>query len=130
MISVEELCIRARVEQRWVEAWITAGWLIPPRTDPQPMFSDLDLARAQRDHLGALRERVDQGAAAGDDGDARGVPRGALLIATDDDERLVGLRDLVPGPQHHHEDDDEDDDGDDDDAADHERASRDECIHK
>jgi chaperone modulatory protein CbpM len=47
MISVEELCVRARVEQRWVEAWITAGWLIPPRTDPAPMFSDLDLARAQ-----------------------------------------------------------------------------------
>jgi chaperone modulatory protein CbpM len=63
MISVEELCIRARIEQRSVEAWITAGWLIPPRTDPEPMFSDLDLARAQlirdlREDLGVNDEGI------------------------------------------------------------------------
>jgi chaperone modulatory protein CbpM len=63
MISVEELCIRARCEHRWVEAWITAGWLIPPQTDPEPMFSDLDLARAQlirdlREDLGVNDEGV------------------------------------------------------------------------
>jgi chaperone modulatory protein CbpM len=63
MISVEELCIRARVEHRWVEAWITAGWLIPPQTDPELGFSDLDLARAQlirdlREDLGVNDEGI------------------------------------------------------------------------
>jgi chaperone modulatory protein CbpM len=63
MISVEELCIRARIEHRWVEAWITAGWLIPPQTDPELRFSDLDLARAQlirdlREDLGVNDEGI------------------------------------------------------------------------
>ena len=47
MISIHEFVIRARVEQRAVETWIAAGWLVPPQTAPEPMFSDVDLARAQ-----------------------------------------------------------------------------------
>ena len=47
MISVQEFLIRARLEHRSLEAWIAAGWLIPPQTDPELMFSDVDLARAQ-----------------------------------------------------------------------------------
>ena len=47
MISIHEFVIRARVEQRSVETWIAAGWLVPPQTEPEPMFSDVDLARAQ-----------------------------------------------------------------------------------
>jgi len=30
-----------------LEAWIEAGWLVPPQTEPELMFSDVDLARAQ-----------------------------------------------------------------------------------
>ena len=64
MISVQEFCIRARLEHRWVEAWVTAGWLVPPQTDPELMFSDLDLARARlirdlREDLGVNDEGID-----------------------------------------------------------------------
>jgi chaperone modulatory protein CbpM len=55
--------IRARVEQRSVETWIAAGWLVPPQTEPEPMFSDVDLARARlirdlREDLGVNDEGV------------------------------------------------------------------------
>jgi chaperone modulatory protein CbpM len=63
MISIHEFVIRARVEQRSVETWIAAGWLVPPQIDPEPMFSDVDLARAQlirdlREDLGVNDEGV------------------------------------------------------------------------
>ena len=46
-----------------LRAWIAAGWIVPPQTDPEPMFSDVDLARAQlirdlRDDLGVNDEGV------------------------------------------------------------------------
>ena len=47
MISVQEFLVRARLERHSLEAWIAAGWLIPPQTEPEPTFSDVDLARAQ-----------------------------------------------------------------------------------
>jgi chaperone modulatory protein CbpM len=47
MISVQEFLIRTRVEHHSLEAWIEAGWLVPPQTEPELMFSDVDLARAQ-----------------------------------------------------------------------------------
>src|SRR2546427_10368033 len=47
MISVQEFLIRARLEHGSLEAWIAAGWLVPPQTEPELMFSDVDLARAQ-----------------------------------------------------------------------------------
>ena len=47
MITVQEFLIRARVEHQSLEAWIAAGWLVPPQTDPELMFSDVDIARAQ-----------------------------------------------------------------------------------
>ena len=47
MISVQEFLIRARLEHHSLEAWISAGWLVPPQTEPELMFSDVDLARAQ-----------------------------------------------------------------------------------
>jgi chaperone modulatory protein CbpM len=50
MISVEEFLIRTRLEHHLLEAWIQAGWLVPPQTEPQLMFSDVDLARAQLIH--------------------------------------------------------------------------------
>ena len=50
MISVQEFLIRAHLEHRSLEAWIAAGWLVPPQTEPELMFSDVDLARAQLIH--------------------------------------------------------------------------------
>jgi chaperone modulatory protein CbpM len=63
MISVQEFLLRTRVEHQSLEAWIHAGWLIPPQTEPELSFSDVDLARAQlirdlRDDLGVNDEGI------------------------------------------------------------------------
>jgi chaperone modulatory protein CbpM len=63
MISVQEFLVRARLDQRSLEGWIAAGWLIPPQTDPEPAFTDVDLARAQlirdlRDDMGVNDEGI------------------------------------------------------------------------
>jgi chaperone modulatory protein CbpM len=63
MIRLEEFLIRARLEHGALEAWIAAGWIVPPRTEPEPAFSDADLARAQlirdlREDLGVNDEGV------------------------------------------------------------------------
>ncbi len=63
MITVQEFLLRARVEHRSLEAWIAAGWLVPPQTEPELLFSDVDLARAQlirdlREDLGVNDEGV------------------------------------------------------------------------
>ena len=63
MISVQEFLVRARLDHRSLEAWIAAGWLIPPQTDPEPAFTDIDLARAQlirdlREDLGVNDEGI------------------------------------------------------------------------
>jgi chaperone modulatory protein CbpM len=63
MISVQEFLMRADLEHHSLEAWIAAGWLIPPQTDPELAFSDVDLARAQlirdlRDDLGVNDEGI------------------------------------------------------------------------
>jgi chaperone modulatory protein CbpM len=47
MIKIEEFLIRARLERQSLEAWVASGWLVPPQTDPEVMFSDVDLARVQ-----------------------------------------------------------------------------------
>jgi len=63
MISTQEFLIRTRVEHHVLEAWIEAGWLVPPQTEPELMFSDVDLARAQfirdlREDLGVNDEGI------------------------------------------------------------------------
>jgi chaperone modulatory protein CbpM len=60
---MQEFLLRTRVEHQSLEAWIAAGWLIPPQTEPEPAFSDVDLARAQlirdlRDDLGVNDEGI------------------------------------------------------------------------
>jgi chaperone modulatory protein CbpM len=50
MIRVEEFLFRARLDRHALESWVAAGWLVPPQTDPELMFSDVDLARAQLIH--------------------------------------------------------------------------------
>ena len=47
MIKIEEFLIRTRVERQSLEAWVAAGWIVPPQTDPELMFADVDLARVQ-----------------------------------------------------------------------------------
>src|SRR5262249_38065202 len=47
MISVEEFLLQVRVEQQSLQAWIQAGWLVPPQTEPELAFSEIDLARAR-----------------------------------------------------------------------------------
>ena len=46
MISIVEFCVRTRLERPLVETWVRAGWLIPPRTEPEPVFAEIDVARA------------------------------------------------------------------------------------
>jgi len=63
MISAQEFLLRARLDEHSLEAWVAAGWLIPPQTDPELAFSDVDLARAQlirdlRDDLGVNDEGI------------------------------------------------------------------------
>ena len=63
MISVQEFLIRTRLEHHLLEIWIEAGWLVPPQTEPELMFSDVDLARVQlirdlRDDLGVNDEGI------------------------------------------------------------------------
>jgi chaperone modulatory protein CbpM len=63
MITVHEFLVRVRIDQQHLERWISAGWLIP-QAGPEPIFSDVDLARAQliRDlkaDLGVNDEGVD-----------------------------------------------------------------------
>ena len=64
MIAVAEFLLRCRVERQSLDAWITAGWLVPPQTEPELAFSDVDLARAQlirdlRDDFGVNDEGVE-----------------------------------------------------------------------
>jgi len=47
MMQLEEFLLRARLERHSLETWIAAGWLVPPQGEPAPMFSDVDLSRAQ-----------------------------------------------------------------------------------
>jgi chaperone modulatory protein CbpM len=63
MISMQELLLRTRVEHQSLKAWIAAGWLIPPQSEPELAFSDVDLARAQlirdlHDDLGVNDEGI------------------------------------------------------------------------
>ena len=41
-----EFLLHAEIDGEALEAWIEAGWLMPPAADD---FSDVDLARARRD---------------------------------------------------------------------------------
>ena len=63
MIRVQEFLLRARLEQRSLEACLEAGWLIPVTREPELEFSDVDLARAQlirdlREDLGVNDEGI------------------------------------------------------------------------
>ena len=46
MITISEFLVRVCIDRHSLESWIAAGWLIPQR-DPELIFSEIDLARAQ-----------------------------------------------------------------------------------
>jgi chaperone modulatory protein CbpM len=47
MIPIVEFCVLTRLERPIVETWIAAGWLIPPQTEPEVAFTEIDVARAR-----------------------------------------------------------------------------------
>ena len=47
MFRTHEFLAEARVETVVLEAWISAGWLMPRRHAHEPHFSEADLARAR-----------------------------------------------------------------------------------
>jgi chaperone modulatory protein CbpM len=62
-MNSREFCRRAYLDEATLATWIDAGWLLPGRTDADPGFSDIDLARAQlirdlKDDLGVNDEGV------------------------------------------------------------------------
>ncbi|MCC6779824.1 MAG: hypothetical protein IT537_24865 [Hyphomicrobiales bacterium] len=64
MISLTEFLLRAHLEQGALQTWVAAGWIVPPQTEPEPMFAEVDLARAQlirdlRDDMGVNDEGID-----------------------------------------------------------------------
>lgn len=54
IITKQEFCARAALDGRTLEVWIEEEWLIPSRTENEPVFSDADLARAK-----LIRELID-----------------------------------------------------------------------
>ena len=63
MLGSRDFLLRARLDAASLEAWIEAGWLVPQRTGPERIFSELDLARAWlisdlRDGMGVNDEGI------------------------------------------------------------------------
>jgi chaperone modulatory protein CbpM len=47
MITIVEFCVRTRLERPQVESWVEVGWLVPPQTEPEIVFAEIDVARAR-----------------------------------------------------------------------------------
>ena len=63
MPGSRDFLLRARLDAASLEAWIEAGWLVPRRSVPERVFSELDLARAWlirdlRDDMGVNEEGI------------------------------------------------------------------------
>ena len=63
MLGSRDFLLRAGLDAASLEAWIEAGWLVPRRTGPERVFSELDLARAwlirdMRDGMGVNDEGI------------------------------------------------------------------------
>jgi chaperone modulatory protein CbpM len=46
IITKTEFLLRTHLDQQTLEIWIQEEWLSPEQADPEPMFSEADLARA------------------------------------------------------------------------------------
>ena len=63
IISKREFLYQAQLDQETLEVWIEEEWLVPQGTEPEPWFSESDVARANLIHelerdLGVNREGV------------------------------------------------------------------------
>ena|ERR687886_1153785 len=47
MLTPEQFCIRAGIQQEVLQVWLSEGWLAPRRGDAGPDLSEMDLARAR-----------------------------------------------------------------------------------
>jgi chaperone modulatory protein CbpM len=61
-METKQFLAAAQLEERALEAWIEAGWLLPRRDGQADRFSEIDLARAQLirdlDSLGVNEEGI------------------------------------------------------------------------
>jgi chaperone modulatory protein CbpM len=46
IITKTEFLLRTHLDQQTLEIWIQEEWLSPEQADPEPLFSEADLARA------------------------------------------------------------------------------------
>ena len=46
IITKTEFLLRTHLDQQTLEVWIQEEWLSPEQADPEPLFSEADLARA------------------------------------------------------------------------------------
>ena len=46
IITRTEFLLRTHIDQQTLEVWIQEEWLSPEQADPEPLFSEADLARA------------------------------------------------------------------------------------
>ncbi len=53
-VTRQEFCARAALDGNTLEIWIEEEWLIPDRTESEPVFSEADVARAK-----LIRELID-----------------------------------------------------------------------
>jgi chaperone modulatory protein CbpM len=63
MLDIQEFVVRVRVTRDVVEAWVAEGWLRPQRTERGPLFTEMDVARAQlicdlREDMGVNEEGI------------------------------------------------------------------------
>jgi chaperone modulatory protein CbpM len=63
MLDFQEFILRLRLSHDVVETWIAEGWLRPQRTDEGPLFTEMDISRAQlirdlKEDLGVNEEGI------------------------------------------------------------------------
>jgi len=46
IISKVDFMVRAELDQQTLEIWLQEEWLVPQQAEPEPAFSEADLARA------------------------------------------------------------------------------------
>ncbi len=47
MLDIHEFALRVQLTREVVETWISEGWLRPQRTEQGPVFTEMDISRAQ-----------------------------------------------------------------------------------
>lgn len=77
MLDIQEFVLRVRLTQDVVETWVEEGWLRPQRTETGPLFTEMDVSRAQLIH--DLREDL-------------GVNDEGIAVILDLIDKMHGLR--------------------------------------